>query len=414
MKFTQPNVPCLVHDDRVLGGVATGIAVELGVPAVAVRAALVVLAVAGGWGILIYALVWGGSSFYWYRHREESPVAVKFDPAGENQRLLGFGMLVVGLLFAAQEVGIGFVPSLVRAVSLLALGAVVAWNRGVLPDTDTSRRRAIVRMAVGLLLAVGGAILIVTTNLDGRAALSAIAAVLILVAGLAVVLGPWLSKSMRQLGEERRARIRSEERADVAAHIHDSVLQTLALIQRQSDDPQAMVSLARRQERDLRDWLFTDADEIDGETMMFRRAITDAAFAVEGLHHVPIEVVVVGDRELGQDDRAYALISAAKEAMVNASVHSGAATVDVYAELTEDAIEVFVRDTGMGFVPDEVPDNHRGVAQSIVGRMQRVGGLATISTTPGEGTEITLLLPFGTSPYGLAKPVAETEDEVPT
>ncbi len=394
MKFIKPNVPYLEHEDRVLGGVASGIAIELGVPPIAVRAALIVLAVAGGWGFTIYTVMWGWSSYYWYRHSDQTPIAPDFDDGGENQRLLGFGMVIVGLLFAAQEIGIAFVPTLVRAASLLALGSVVAWHRGVFPDTDTSRRRAILRMAIGLLLAVGGAILIVASNLDGRAAISAVAAVLILVTGVAVVLGPWISRAMRQLGDERRARIRSEERADVAAHIHDSVLQTLALIQRQSDDPQAMVSLARRQERDLRDWLFADEAQNPADSSMFRREFTDAAFAVEELHHVPIEVVVVGDCTLDHNDRVYALIGAAKEAMVNASMHSGADTIDVYAEVTDDVIEVFIRDTGRGFDPGAIPDDHRGVTQSIVGRMRRVGGSTIIDTAIDRGTEIALTLPL--------------------
>jgi signal transduction histidine kinase len=191
---------------------------------------------------------------------------------------------------------------------------------------------------------------------------------------------------VRSLTEERAERIRSQERAEVAAHLHDSVLQTLALVQR-SDDPQQVAALARRQERELRAWL---AGRPAGQAARLAPALEAAAADVEDNHGVPVEVVVVGDREL--DQAVEAVVAAAREAMTNAAKFGNGSTVDVYAECTDDALRVFVRDRGPGFDPADVPADRRGVRESIVGRMERHGGRARISSVPEGGTEVELVL----------------------
>jgi signal transduction histidine kinase len=208
------------------------------------------------------------------------------------------------------------------------------------------------------------------------------------IVGLGFIVGPWLLRLSSDLSEEREARVRSEERADVAAHLHDSVLQTLALIQRSAGDPATVSRLARAQERDLRSWLFDSRG--DGPDTL-AAALRAVAAEAEDAHGVPVEVVCVGDAPVSDDDRP--LVLATREAIINAAKHSGASTVDVYAEATAAGIEIFVRDRGAGFDPERVADDRQGVRSSIIGRMERHGGSASVRSTPGEGTEVRLSLP---------------------
>jgi signal transduction histidine kinase len=205
------------------------------------------------------------------------------------------------------------------------------------------------------------------------------------VIGIALVLGPWLFRLAGDLTEERAARVRQQERADVAAHLHDSVLQTLALIQKHAGDNRTVATLARAQERDLRQWLYGDASPADATVAS---ALRSAAADVEDAHGIPVEVVIVGD--VVTSERSRPLVHAAREAMVNAGKHSGAAKIDVYAELSDSSADVFVRDRGSGFVLDQVATDRLGVRHSIIGRMDRHGGTADIRTAPGEGTEVHL------------------------
>jgi signal transduction histidine kinase len=205
------------------------------------------------------------------------------------------------------------------------------------------------------------------------------------VGGLALTVGPWLFRLAGDLSEERAARVRSQERADMAAHLHDSVLQTLTLIQKQADDPRTVARLARAQERDLRAWLYEEHDRTETSLAAALRA---AAAEVEDAHGVAVEVVTVGDVSAGERSRPLEL--AAREAMVNAAKHSGTAKVAVFAEVAGGVAEVFVRDRGSGFALAEVPEDRLGVRHSIVDRMRRHGGSAEIVSAPGEGTEVRL------------------------
>jgi signal transduction histidine kinase len=245
------------------------------------------------------------------------------------------------------------------------------------------------RIVLGLLLLVGAITLFSLRSGNLAVALNVGLAAALGIVGLGFMAGPWLVRLSSDLSEEREARVRSEERADLAAHLHDSVLQTLALIQRSAGDPATVSRLARAQERDLRRWLF---DSEEGGAATLCAALREAAAAVEDDHGVPVEVVCVGDRDV--DDGVRAIVRAAREAMVNAARHSGAATVDVYAEATPAALEVFVRDRGSGFDPGAVAEDRQGVRSSIIGRMERHGGSAEIRSTPGSGTEVRLKMPL--------------------
>ncbi|MGI9556949.1 MAG: sensor histidine kinase, partial [Solirubrobacterales bacterium] len=258
-------------------------------------------------------------------------------------------------------------------------------ERGILTRPD---RATLLRLAVGAALVVVGLAAFAAALDAFQAAGNGVVALLIVVAGLALVFGPWIVRLVSELSAERRERIRSQERAEVAAHLHDSVLQTLALIQRRADDPEATVKLARRQERELRSWLYGDgAAAVDGS---IAGALNVAAAEVEDVHGVPVEVVTVGDGEL--DPGAVALVQAAREAMMNAARLSGASSVDAYLEVEEGRITCFVRDRGTGFDLAAIPADRHGVTDSIIGRMARHGGSADVRTAPGDGTEVKLTI----------------------
>ena len=401
----QPGRLCRSRDDRVVAGVCGGLARSLGLDPLVLRVAVVVLTLAGGTGLVAYLAAWvllpeegGGESLV--------PAAAgrRFDPA----EALAIGALVVGILLLVRETGLWFGDAVVWPVVLAGVGLAVIWRQagdddrpsllqvvGRLPRPGgpvldlRSRRAALARVAAGVILVVVGVGLFLAASDAFSAVRQGLLASAGIVTGLALITGPWWLRLGRELSTERRQRIRSEERAEVAAHLHDSVLQTLALIQRSADDPRAVVTMARRQERELRGWLHTQQEERpsgDGETLA--AAVAREAEEVEGLHGVAVEVVAVGDCPL--DDHLAALVAAAREAMVNAAKWSGVATVSVYAEVRDGEVTVFVRDWGSGFdLASVAPDRH-GVRESIKGRMARHGGSAVVRTAPGEGTEVEL------------------------
>ena len=272
------------------------------------------------------------------------------------------------------------------------------------PDLASLSR---IRLSVGAILLLAGMGTFLVT-IDLSAAPEVILASLVTIIGVALVIGPWFQALGRQLADERRERIRSEERADMAAHLHDSVLQTLALIQR-SGSPEEMSRLARGQERELRAWLF--GRRPDDAATRLGQAIQDAAGLVEDRYGVKVEVVLAGDVAL--DEHLHAMVEAAREAMANAAKHAEVDRVDVFVEVEPDRVEVFVRDEGVGFDPTAVPEDRRGLVESIRGRMQRHGGTATIESVPGEGTEVELHLPLDPSPPVASDAAADAVDDNP-
>jgi len=405
-------------DGRLVGGVASGLAVHLGVQPLAVRITFALLAALSGFGIVLYLGLWIFTPLDQTVARqaaEQAPAGIAAATrAGKRRRrlraprkgdlgqLVALCLLGVGLALLVQQTPLGISPTVFVPILLAGLGVALIWRTA---DEQERRRMfalspsapwlaplvgkggavAIFRLAAGAAVIVAGVVAFLVGQGQLEATLDSLLGVGAVVVGLALILGPWLWRLWRDLESERRERIVSQERADVAAHLHDSVLQTLALIQKHAHNPREVVRLARGQERDLRGWLYDDL--ADDETS-FAAALRTAAAEVEDFHGVPVEVVTVGDTGLG--DRTRAVLNAAREAAVNAAKHSGADKVDIYAEVEGDDIELFVRDRGKGFDPDSVPEDRLGVRRSIVDRMERHGGTAEIKSAPGEGTEVRL------------------------
>ena len=309
--------------------------------------------------------------------------------------LLGAGVLLLGAVVAPGTAG-PLVP-----LALVALGVLVAyWQLDEVERTRWARRAggsgraAAVRLAVGVLLVAVGAVLALRQGAGLSDLLRTLAATLAVLAGVALVLAPWGLRLWRGLDAERAARVREEERADIAAHLHDSVLQTLTLIQRSATQPGEVARLARAQERDLRGWLYAEPVADEGSLVA---QLGRAAAEVEDAHGVVVDVVTVGDRP--GDAATVALVAAAREALLNAARHAGA-PVSLYAECGPSATEVFVRDRGVGFDPAQVPADRLGLRESVVGRVARAGGEARVRSAPGEGTEVRLRLPTAGRPSG--------------
>lgn len=376
-------------DDRMIAGLAGGIAARLGVSTVYVRAAFVALALAGGVGVLCYLIGWLVTP----DQRQCGSLIVAEEPPTTTQRI-GLALAFLAVLIALDAVGLWFGPVVWPTVLFLFGGALI-WDRSSAESRERMARfarpsegdqpRSRAQIFAGVTLMVVG-VVVVLASLRSFQSLGPVAiAVLLTAAGFMLLFGPWVLGLLEDLSDERTARIRSEERAEMAAHLHDSVLQTLAMIQR-TDDPQRMITLARAQERDLRAWLFEPDGGSNGGSV--HEAVADAAAKIEATFDIPIEVVVVGDRAL--DDRLTPLVGAATEAMANAAKHSGATSISVYVECSDDSVDAWITDQGAGFDPDTVPPDRRGIAESIVARMVRSGGEATIVSEPGEGTEVHL------------------------
>lgn len=390
------QLPRISADDRWVGGVAGATARELGVDPLVVRASFVILALAGGWGLLLYAAAWLVLAVAQSRQvaRDSSPYVPQPKAASPFHRHIAIAMVVLGLLMVFRNATF-FVADIVWPIAFVVTGFLIAWTR----HRDSDGVAAVVRILAGVVVGVGGMIAFLTLS-SGTGFADAF---LVLVIGLAVVLGialvaaPSLARIGRELDDERQNRVRADERARVAAHLHDSVLQTLTLIQHHADDPARTAQLARHQERALRSWLYRPDSATRPGTLRLRGALEEVVAEVEDEHVVSVKMVVVGDStEIAVEsaDRLAALIGASREALVNAARHAGVARIDLFAERLDDRIEVFVRDTGAGFEPSDVESDRRGVRESIEGRMRRAGGTAEIRTALGAGTEVVLSMPI--------------------
>ncbi len=391
---------------RVIAGVSSGIAEHLGVPVLWVRVIFAVLAGLGGAGLVGYALLWAFVPATEAGGGQPST-------ARERQQAVGLVVLGVGLALAGAALGGAWGGWVTGPLGIALVGAAVVWREadasqrtrwrsgaGVLQGAFFGGgRMALLRVLAGIALVASGiAVFLVNQGNLGQLRFALLAAAATLV-GVAVLTVPWWLRLMRALGEERRARIRTEERAEIAAHLHDSVLQTLALIQQQSDSAREVRRLARGQERELRSWLYGPRgygrlapNGAGGDTAVaaFAATLHAAAGEVEDTYAVSVQIVVVGDCVL--EEPLTALVQASREAMVNAAKHAGVAEVSVYAEVEPGQVHVFIRDRGIGFDPAAVADDRHGLADSIRGRMERHGGTVTLRTAPGEGTEIQLAI----------------------
>jgi len=381
------------RSDRVIGGVAAGIGHHLGIEPLTMRVAFVVLSAAFGFGLVAYLLAWLLAPEEALDATEQPRIRHLVRPT--LAQALGAALILAGILLLLLVSGFWFGETLAWPVSLAAIGFAVLWarsgedRRGRSPlELVISGRRSIPRVAIGSLLILGAVTVFLAANSSLAAAGPMVLAIVVAIGGLALVIGPWMWSLGSELIEERSTRIRTEARAEMAAHLHDSVLQTLALIQR-APAQREMVSLARTQERELRAWLYGRAPTLAGARL--RDAIDAMAGRVERDQQVKVEAIVVGDADL--DERVRALVSAVGEATLNAARHSGATEVSVYLEVEDDAISAFVRDLGTGFNADTVAADRRGIADSIVGRLERHGGTAVVSSRPGAGTEVAMRLP---------------------
>jgi signal transduction histidine kinase len=386
-------------DNRVVAGVAAGVADYLRVDRMLVRLSFALLAVCGGVGLLAYVVLWLAVPAAPYA--TAAPQVVDHD----GRRDAAVALVLAGVIILLRSSGLWFGNATAASVALVALGMSVVWLRSdqqerarlsrivertpdQVFDAVTPGRTGKLRLAAGVLLLAGGAaVFVLGTNVVRSPAI--VVAVIATAAGVGVIFGPFAWRLLGQLGQERAERIRSQERAEMAAHLHDSVLQTLALIQR-ADGPRDMVALARNQERELRTWLIGRSPATDDTVA---GAIEKAAAAVELALKVPVEVVTVGDAPL--DDRLRAIVDACREATLNAAKHSGASQISIYVEVEPGAVTAYVRDQGSGFDPDDVAGDRRGISESIRGRMHRAGGSATIVSEPDGGTEVQLTMPRG-------------------
>ncbi|MEU1790355.1 PspC domain-containing protein [Streptomyces sparsogenes] len=394
-------------EGRMLGGVARGLAGHLGLPVSWVRFVFLALFMAEGFGALVYALFWfvvplgvGGV--------EAARPASERGPDG-GRRVLGrkpdkgqvFALvaLLVGMGVFVEHFQLGRANTYVWPLLLIGAGVALVWrqadNARRAQWVELSRRKQVLpiaRGAAGVLLVGAGVTGIVVLQGSAKHLGAVLQAALAVLVGIALLAGPYLVRMAQDLSEERLMRIRAQERAEVAAHVHDSVLHTLTLIQRNAEDPREVARLARAQERELRAWLYrpegTGKDEAE-EPDTLAEAVRKAAAEVEDHHGVPIEVVVVGDCPL--DEKLAAQLQAAREAMVNAAKYGGdGGAVQVFAEVEGATVFISVRDRGPGFDLDAVPEDRMGVRESIIGRMRRNGGTARLRSAPDGGTEVEL------------------------
>jgi len=387
----RPLVFARRADHRVLAGVAGGFADQHGVDPVVARGALVILTLAGGLGMVVYALAFAWSA--------DPGTALPAAHEPDRRRSTAFACIAAGAVMAMRATGLWLGDPLMIAAVAVVVGVAVLRARDA--DSDALSRRASSRLPgmtegrYARLRIVGGAVIIAIgllvvggqDNVRGRLRFGVFATACTIV-GVALLFGPWIARSAQDVAEERRRRIRSEERAAMAAHLHDSVLQTLALIQRNAGDPRRTVTIARRQERELRSWLY--GSEASEESLA--AAVRSMTEDVEAHYDVKVDAIVVGDRPM--DETSGTVVGATREACVNAAKHSGTHEVSVFVEVRSDAIEAFVRDRGQGFDRDAVADDRKGISESIKGRVERAGGTAAVDSTIGTGTEVHLRVPL--------------------
>jgi len=395
---------------RFVGGVATGISARTGIGVNIIRTVFVLSSLAGAFGVAVYVLAW----LFVPAVGEEGNIAsrAQSDRRGIALAAAAASLLAV-LLLIASLLKISWLGSLSWPPVIALAGLVLIWRNashqeqavmrrlaepivgGPLgsPGSGSGRRsRFRLRLIVASLLLIVGLGILISQRIN-LTLLWPLTGVLAIIAAIVLLLGPWWLRIARDSLAERQARIRAEERAEMASRVHDSVLQTLALIQRRAHDPNQVISLARAQERELRSWLFDGRapGSLDGLATTLAGGVRLIQQEVEAQHGIVVEAISVGDCAL--DDDLAAVLAAAREATVNAAKWSGAGTVSLFAEVEPAAVSVFVRDRGRGFDPAAVPEDRKGLAESVRARMERRGGSVTVRSTPGAGTEVVLTMP---------------------
>jgi signal transduction histidine kinase len=393
------------RDGKLAGGVLAGLSAKTGVDVTALRVGLVVVTLlTSGLGAAAYVVAWlllpvAGQS---------SNIASR---AMTDKRGIGMVALLASvlgvLLIVASALKAGWLNAPAWPIIISVCGMVLIWRNAdpdeqamlrrlaepvMGPASGRTRERMWLRVLITAFLLGVGLVILLSGHRHANL-LAPVGGILLILAGSTVALGPWWLRIARDLVAERQARIRAEERADMAARVHDSVLQTLALIQRRATEPQQVVQLARMQERELRAWLFDDQapGSIKGEGVTLAAGIRQIQQDVEAQHGIEIDAVTVGDCDLDEDLEA--MLAAAREATVNAAKWSGSDTVSLFAEVEPEAVSLFVRDRGCGFDPEAIPGDRKGLAESVRARMARRGGSAVIRSAAGQGTEVTLTMP---------------------
>lgn len=384
------QIPATDPSERWISGTAAAVAKELGVEATIVRVSFGLLVLAGGWGLILYAAAWVLITFFQPKDRIHYVPAPK--AATSIHCHLAIAMVVLGTLLGLRTLGVGFVDEVVIPVGFVFLGFLVAWTR----QSEDGGISAIVRIGAGVMVAVGGILTVVATTLSVTDALLFVGTVAAIAGGLGIIIAPSMVRVGKDFDEERQRRVRADERARISAHLHDSVLQTLTLIQRHNHDPHRTAQLARQQERELRSWLYKAGPAEPGTTRL-GPALEAVAASAEDNHGVQVDVVVVGDTHDIIPAAIVDLVAATGEATNNAARHAKVDKVDIYAERSPTGIEVFVKDAGVGFTPSLVDSDRHGIRESIIGRMERAGGTANVVAEPGSGTEVELFLPLSES-----------------
>lgn len=381
---------------RIAGGVAGGIADHLGLDVLKVRIAFTLLAALAGAGIFAYGLLWVFTA-----------AGSDTERATPEERRRAIGLIVLGLGGASTATWLfsGRAGSVIAPVVVVAVGAALVWR-----EFDSEGPRTVIglpqrptvltwaRVVGGVTLIVSGLGVVILAQIDLDALRSSLLAVVVTLIGAGLLTVPLWLRMWRALEAERAARIRNEEREEIASHLHDSVLQTLALIQKQAGDAQEVARLARGQERELRKWLFGGPD---ADHASLAEALRIIAGEVEDQYGVTVRPVTVGDVALdpgaggeGLSRESFtAVLGAVREALTNAAKHSGETNIHLFAEAEREQISVFVRDRGLGFDLDQVSPDRRGLSKSIRGRIERRGGHVDIRSAPGKGTEVRIHMP---------------------
>jgi signal transduction histidine kinase len=413
---TQPAPLRRDRSKGVLGGVCAGIGQRLGIDPLILRIGFVAAAAAGGTGVILYAICWALLPATGEGRSRGTLLARAIGRRESWMVASGLVLLMLALLLLFRAWGVWVGDAIIWPLVLATGGGALIWRqsqgatvveparpeRAGPPGTapvPTGRPRRVLRISrpslgivvLGAALIVGAALVFLWLNGALVPDRDVLLSVLVVMTALALILAPWWLRLARGLTEERAERIRTQERAELAAHLHDSVLQTLALMQKRAENPREIAALARRQERELRAWLNAGSRRSDsGAPASLASALGAAVAEIEDAHGVPVELVAVGDRRL--DERAEALVAATREAVLNAVKFAPEAAISVYAEMEGDRAEVFVRDRGPGFDLAAIPPDRRGLRESVLGRMERHGGHAAIHTRPGEGTEVELVM----------------------
>jgi signal transduction histidine kinase len=393
-------------ENAILGGVCGGLAIRLGVKERTVRIVFSLFALVAGLGVLLYMVLW------LTRPRSGEDEAIGHRLLGRHRQLhrvlIGF-IAIVAFIFILLSTGAPNFGIYTWPLMLSLISAIGVW-RGASSDERRHLEELVksapvigapsVRTRRGLWLRVIFGVVLVFIGLRTLnhirgfwgGTTTVFFGIIILVAGVLVLLAPWWLATLNDLSGERRARVRVEERANVAAHLHDSVLQTLTLIERAAGDETAVTRLARNQERELRQWLFEPDRGVQGDDGgTFTSQLHALESEIENDYGVKVELVVVGDCDANAD--VVALVAAGREAAINAARWSEATSISIFAEVEPDAVTLFVRDRGKGFDVDAVPDDRQGIALSIRQRMLQHRGTASLKSTLEVGTEVQLALP---------------------